>query len=108
MLLAAEPGLEVVGEAANGKVALDLVEVLKPDLVLMDLHMPVMDGLAATRKIVDQSQNVIVVLISLQDDAFAREQAREAGAAAFIAKDSVADRLPSLLLKLAGSAEAPS
>ena len=97
MLLSAEPGIEIAGEASNGCEAIDLVAVLTPDLVLMDVQMPVMDGISATREIIRQHPEVVVVLISLHDDETSRALAREAGASDFIAKHAVADHLLSAL-----------
>lgn len=97
MLLSAEPGIEIAGEAANGCEAINLVAALTPDLVLMDVQMPIMDGISATREIIRQHPQVIVVLISLHDDETSRTLAREAGVSAFIAKHAVADHLVSAL-----------
>ena len=97
MLLSAEPGIEIAGEASNGCEAIDLVAVLRPELVLMDVQMPVMDGISASKEIIRQHPEVVVVLISLHDDETSRALAREAGVSAFIAKHAVADQLLSAL-----------
>ena len=93
MLLSAEPGIKIAGEASNGCEAIDLVSTLAPDLVLMDVQMPVMDGISAAREIIRQHPEVVVVLISLHDDETSRTLAREAGVSAFIAKHAMADHL---------------
>lgn len=70
-LLEAKPDLEVVGEAENGQQAIAQVETLQPDVVLMDVRMPVMDGVAATRAICQQfSQTKVLVLTTFDDDEY--------------------------------------
>jgi DNA-binding NarL/FixJ family response regulator len=85
--------LEIVGEAADGLQAVQLAERLKPDVVLMDLEMPVMNGLEATRQIKDRhlAKGVIIVTCSIHSSA--REQAMEVGADAFVEKATAARML---------------
>lgn len=85
MRLQLEPDIEVVGEAADGRV-LALVEELSPDVVLMDVAMPVMDGIAATAALGVAAPGVAVIVLSLRDDAETRERAEAAGAVGFVAK----------------------
>ena len=61
-LLNADPEIEVVGEAADGRAAIDMTHRLKPDLITMDVAMPVMDGLAATRRIMEENPTPIIVV----------------------------------------------
>jgi len=63
-LVAATPGMVVIGEAASGEQAVELVEELKPDLVLMDVRMPGIGGVSATRRIKEAHPSVVVALIS--------------------------------------------
>jgi DNA-binding NarL/FixJ family response regulator len=91
--LALEPNMEVVGEASDGAEAISLARALHPDVVLMDVEMPGMDGIsaaAALRHVVPQSA---VVILTLYDDAATRTRAREAGAAAFVAKHRMEETL---------------
>src|SRR5687767_7470427 len=86
MKLELEPGVEVVGEADDGASALELVEALQPQVVLMDLRMPGMDGLSATRTLRKSAPQTGVVILTLYDDATARSLALEAGAVALVGK----------------------
>ena len=91
MILGAEPGLEVVGEAANGAEAIRLVDEVAPDVVLMDLRMPVLDGLEATRRL--HSTAVAIVILTTFDTDTNVHEALAAGAAGFLLKDAPAERL---------------
>ena len=86
MRLELEPDVEVVGEADNGKLALDQVALLSPDIVLMDIEMPCMDGIAATQTLHNTESPCSVVMLSLYDDAVTKERCHRAGAKAFVAK----------------------
>jgi DNA-binding NarL/FixJ family response regulator len=93
MYLALDPELEVVGEAANGAEALRLTHALKPDVVLMDLLMPVMDGIAATEAIRRERPEVeVIALTSVLEDS-AVYGAMRAGAIGYLLKDTKADEL---------------
>ena len=93
LFLKYDPELEVVGEAADGAEALRLAREIKPDVVLMDVEMPEMDGIeaaAALRTAVSQSA---VVILSIHDDAQTRVRAQAAGAVAFVEKRGATDHL---------------
>jgi DNA-binding NarL/FixJ family response regulator len=93
MYLALDPELEVVGEAANGAEALRIAHELKPDVVLMDLLMPVMDGIAATGAIRRELPDVeVIALTSVLEDS-AVYGAMRAGAIGYLLKDTEADEL---------------
>ena len=92
-LLDAEPDLEVVGEAANGVEALDVVRDLQPDVTLMDIRMPELDGIAATRQLVAEGAATRVLVLTTFDlDEYVFEALR-AGASGFMLKDAPADEL---------------
>jgi DNA-binding NarL/FixJ family response regulator len=92
MILEAEPDLSVVGDAANGVEALALLRELAPDVVLMDIRMPRMDGLEATRAIVARSDARVVVLTTFDLDEHVYA-ALAAGASGFLLKDAPASQL---------------
>ena len=86
MRLDLEPDLTIVGEAENGIEALKLTQVVQPDVVVMDVDMPAMDGITATKGLQSMSPPVTVVISSIHDDAQTRCRAKAAGAAAFVGK----------------------
>ncbi len=92
-LLEAKPDLAVVGEAENGQQAVTQVEALSPDVVLMDVRMPIMDGVAATRLIHQQfSATKVLVLTTFDDDDYVF-QAMRSGAQGYLLKDTHSDDL---------------
>jgi DNA-binding NarL/FixJ family response regulator len=96
-------GEEVVGEADNGEQALDLVRSTLPDIVIMDLSMPVLDGVTATRRITEEFPQVKVVVLTMHDDPPRTRAALEAGAVAYLSKGiSFADVLDTLRRVMAG------
>lgn len=92
-VLVGEPDLEVVGEASNGQEALELCRDLRPDLVLMDVRMPVVDGLAATRAIKEASPATSVLMVTMHENPDYLLEALNAGAAGYVLKDAPAERL---------------
>src|SRR6202049_5139561 len=93
LLLAMEPDMEVVGQACNGVEAVELTQLLRPDVVLMDLHMPLKGGVAATREITRALPGTqVLVLTTLDDDETVCEAVR-AGAHAYLLKDAAEDEL---------------
>jgi len=91
--LAMDGRLEVVGLAFDGAEAVRLAAELEPDVILMDLEMPVMDGIEATRQIHDADPTIQVLMVTSSDSPMDSARAREAGAAGFIRKDRSAARL---------------
>ena len=92
-LLSDEPDLEVVGEASNGREALEICRALRPDLVLMDVRMPEMDGLAATRAIKGEHPDIAVLIVTMHENPDYLLEALDVGAAGYVLKDAPADRL---------------
>jgi DNA-binding NarL/FixJ family response regulator len=110
MILGAEPGLEVVGEAGDGQEAVALAAELRPDVVLMDVRMPTMDGIEATRRITAAHDDVRVVVLTTFDLDEYFYGCLQAGASAFLLKDAKEDQLVAAIRIAAdgGSLFAPS
>jgi DNA-binding NarL/FixJ family response regulator len=101
--LATEPELQVVAEAANGEEALERYRDARPDLVLMDLSMPVMDGLAATRAILEEFPDARIIALTTYAGDEDIHRALDAGAMGYLVKDMmVADVLKVIRLVMAG------
>lgn len=96
-LLAFAGDIEVVGVASNGREALDVISQLSPDVVLMDIAMPVLDGLEATQRICRDSPNIKVLALSQHDDRDHVLSLLEAGASGFISKTAVSSELASAI-----------
>ncbi|MES9521996.1 response regulator [Streptomyces capoamus] len=92
-LLADEPTIEIVGEARNGREGVDLVERLAPDVALLDLRMPVLDGVAATTEIVALPTATRVLILTTYDTDAEIERAVEAGAVGYLLKDTTREQL---------------
>jgi DNA-binding NarL/FixJ family response regulator len=92
-MLSLEPDLQVVGCADNGKTAIEQVAALQPDVVLMDMQMPVMDGREATRIITQQFPDVKVLVLTTFDDDQYMAQSMRAGAKGYLLKDMPAPEL---------------
>jgi DNA-binding NarL/FixJ family response regulator len=78
--------IEIVGEAENGQGAIELAAALQPDVILMDVEMPIVDGLAATRIIKQQCPASRVIVLTIHNDEAVRAKARSAGADDFVTK----------------------
>lgn len=92
-LLETHPDLMVVGEAANGQEACDQMAKLKPDVILMDIRMPVMDGVAATRHIIERHPTTKILVLTTFDDETYIEQAMRFGATGYLLKDTPSKEL---------------
>jgi len=101
-LLAGEPDLEVVGEAGDGAQACELAAALQPDVVLMDLRMPVMDGTTATERILAATPTVRVVVLTTYETDADILRAVEAGATGYLLKDTPRDDLVAAVRAVAG------
>jgi DNA-binding NarL/FixJ family response regulator len=96
MVLDAQEDLDVVGEAANGEQAIELTRALTPDVVLMDVRMPVLDGVEATRRIADAGMAKVLVMTTFDLDEYALAALR-GGASGFLLKDTQPDELVAAL-----------
>lgn len=92
-LLTSDPAFDVVAEASNGREAIARTEALHPDVVLMDLRMPVLDGASATREIVDRNLGARVLILTTYDTESDVLLAIEAGATGYLLKDATRDEL---------------
>jgi len=101
MILGAQPDMEIVGEAANGREAVELSEQLKPDLVVMDVAMPELNGIEATRRIAGSVPHARVIALSMHKDSVYVREVLRAGARGYLLKDSGAGDLVSAVRAVA-------
>jgi DNA-binding NarL/FixJ family response regulator len=87
------PNLDIIAEAGDGEEAITLARLLKPDLIVMDVNMPRLDGIEATRRIREESPATYVVGLSVNEAEHIVKSMKAAGAAAFLTKESAADHL---------------
>lgn len=99
ILLSRQTGIEIIGEAKNGFEAVDMVERLRPDVVVMDMEMPGLDGLEATRRIRARRRDVRIIGFSCFDEAEMLERMIEAGADAYVVKTSPVEELIAAVLR---------
>jgi DNA-binding NarL/FixJ family response regulator len=92
-MLSGEEGIEVIAEANDGRQALDICRELKPELVLMDVRMPVMDGLEATKRIKNEMPKTSVMMVTMHENPDYLFEAVKAGAAGYVLKDASGERL---------------
>jgi DNA-binding NarL/FixJ family response regulator len=107
-LLAAYPGLEVIGEAANGEEAVAMAHTVLPDVVVMDINMPVMDGIAATKRLKQVLPHIKVIGLSVNQSSQTIDAMTEAGASAFVSKELVGDDLVNAIMVAVGQATSNS
>jgi two-component system response regulator NreC len=93
MILAAQPDMEIVGEAGNGREALELAGQLQPDVAVMDVAMPELNGIEATRRLADISPRTRVLALSMHKDSVYVREILRAGARGYLLKDSISSDL---------------
>ncbi len=93
MILSAQPDMEIVGEAGNGREAVELAEQLRPDIVVMDVAMPELNGIEATRRLSASAPHSRVVALSMHKDSVYVRETLRAGARGYLLKDSPAPDL---------------
>jgi CheY-like chemotaxis protein len=92
-VLSEQPDLKIIGEAGSGEAAVLLARRLKPDVVLMDVNMPGMDGIEATRQILRRVRRTSVIGFSIHEDKHTADAIKKAGACAYVTKQESPDRL---------------
>lgn len=100
MVLGAQEDMEIVGEAGDGRAAIELAEQLRPDVVLMDVRMPILDGVEATRVITEKGTSKVLVMTTFDLDEYALSALRN-GASGFLLKDTPPAQLVSALRSVA-------
>jgi DNA-binding NarL/FixJ family response regulator len=108
LILSVAPDMECIGQASNGEEAVKLALDLRPDVVLMDLHMPIKGGVAATREITAARPDIQVLVLTTLDDAETIFEAFRAGAQACLLKDVSEEALLETIRALADSSTCPS
>jgi DNA-binding NarL/FixJ family response regulator len=99
-ILAADERIEVVGQASDGSEAVELARTLSPDVVLMDVSMPVLDGFEATREIRAADEDVRVLMLTGSNSRADVDRSREVGASAYITKDRIASELVAAIVEV--------
>jgi DNA-binding NarL/FixJ family response regulator len=105
-VLSNEPDMQVVGEAANGEEAIDLYRRLRPDIVLMDLRMPVMDGLTATKAIIKEFPDAKIIALTTYEGDEDIHRALSAGARGYLLKDMMRSELLKVIRTVRGGQRA--
>ena len=99
-ILAGDERIAVVGRAGDGREAVDLTAELKPDVVLMDVSMPVLDGIDATREIRQAGRKTCVLMLTGSNSRSDVDRSREAGASGYVTKDRIASELVDAIVEV--------
>ena len=99
-ILTTDERIEVVGQAGDGEEAVELARTLDPDVVLMDVSMPVLDGFEATREIRSASDDVRVLMLTGSNSRADVDRSREAGASGYVTKDRIASELVETIVEV--------
>jgi signal transduction histidine kinase/ActR/RegA family two-component response regulator len=100
-VLDAYPDLFIIGEAADGREAVSIAKKRTPDVIIMDINMPRMDGIEATRRIKKEQPGTVIIAVSVNDTPDIRESLQKAGASAFVSKDEAGERLYETIMMMA-------
>ena len=100
-ILAGDDRIDVVGHASDGGEAVQLARDLRPDLVLMDISMPVMDGIEAARRIRSGDRDTAILMLTGSNSRSDVDRARQAGAAGYVTKDRIAAELIDAIVEIA-------
>jgi DNA-binding NarL/FixJ family response regulator len=92
-VLESQPGIQVLGEASTGREAVEMARVLRPDVIVMDISMPGMDGIEATRRIKESVPQIRVVGLSMFEEQSVIDAMRQAGAEAFVKKTDTSNNV---------------
>ncbi len=107
-LIALQNDMEIVGEAENGQDAVSKTRMLHPDVILMDVSMPVMDGIEATRRIITELPDTKILALSMSSDARSRSDMMRAGARKYLLKDGDIEELTAAIRDAADSGNSQS
>ena len=102
-ILATDERIEVAGHARDGREAVELAQTLEPDVILMDITMPIMDGFQATRQILSERSGTAVLMLTGSNSRTDVDRARKAGAAGYVTKDRIAAELIDAIVEVAAS-----
>jgi DNA-binding NarL/FixJ family response regulator len=102
VILSAEERIDVIGHARDGREAVDLWQERRPDITLMDIAMPVLDGIAATREIRALDDSACILMLTGSNASSDVDRSRQAGAAGYVTKDRIAAELIEAIIEVAG------
>ena len=101
LILVGDGRIEIAGHAGTGEEAIEAAKSARPDVVLMDIAMPVMDGLEATRRIAEEVPGTAILMLTGSNSRIDVDQAKQAGAAGYVTKDRIASELVGAILEVA-------